>query len=153
MKKGIGKGKKANGASIFIDPVFDAEITAQKMDTIIEFLPIFEKDGFAFWHGKDMPGATPNFFFSKETRFFIPRLYQDGWLINFDWGKWQRQAEKYALDPDKVARAGLMTLRQLLTVHVRKDRFCEGHLDHMFRSGHILAILKRIKQIREGNKS
>jgi len=38
---------------------------------------------------------------------------------------------------------------ELLTAHVRGDRFVEGHLASVFESGHITAILRRLKQIRE----
>ena len=39
---------------------------------------------------------------------------------------------------------------KLLTTHVRKERFCEGHLAAMFEDGHIVALLRRLKVIREG---
>ena len=38
---------------------------------------------------------------------------------------------------------------ELVTAHVRADRFVEGHLVSVFESGHITAILRRLKQIRE----
>jgi hypothetical protein len=42
-----------------------------------------------------------------------------------------------------------MTLRKLLTTHVRADRFVEGHLAGVLESGHMLAILRRLKDIRQ----
>jgi len=36
-----------------------------------------------------------------------------------------------------LERADLETIRKLLTLHVRKERFCEGHLLGMFESGHL----------------
>ena len=44
-----------------------------------------------------------------------------------------------------LASADLLTLRKLLTTHIRADRFTEGHLE----SGHITAILRQLKQIRD----
>jgi len=39
-------------------------------------------------------------------------------------------------------------IRKLLTTHVRKERFCEGHLLAMFESGHIVNVLRRLKGLR-----
>jgi len=50
-------------------------------------------------------------------------------------------------DETLLEEADLETLRKLLTTHVRKDRFCEGHLDYMFECGHITAILERLQQL------
>ena len=41
------------------------------------------------------------------------------------------------------------TLGQLLPLHVRKDRFVEGHVAGIFECGHIAAILLRLAVIRE----
>ena len=41
-----------------------------------------------------------------------------------------------------------MTLRKLLTYHSRVDHFNEGHFNEMTESGHITAILRRIKELR-----
>jgi len=37
----------------------------------------------------------------------------------------------------------------LLTIHVRKERFCEGHLACVCESGHIVSVLKKLKQLWE----
>jgi hypothetical protein len=66
----------------------------------------------------------------------------------FDWGEWQPRAHALYRDPQALGRARLSTLRRLLTLHVRKDRFCEGHLAAMLAEGHIQAILRRIAELR-----
>jgi hypothetical protein len=38
----------------------------------------------------------------------------------------------------------------LLTTHSRKDRFCEGHLAAMFENGHIVALLRRLRELKNG---
>ena len=45
--------------------------------------------------------------------------------------------------------ADLTTLRKLLTTHVRADRFSEGHLAGVLQSGHIVAVLRRLRKIRD----
>jgi hypothetical protein len=52
--------------------------------------------------------------------------------------------------PGALETANLLTLRKLLTVHVRKDRFVEGHLARMLECGHITAILRRLREVRAG---
>jgi hypothetical protein len=48
-----------------------------------------------------------------------------------------------------LERADLLTVRRLITTHVRKDRFIGGHMVHMLESGHITAILRQLKEIRQ----
>jgi hypothetical protein len=80
---------------------------------------------------------------------FIKMLHRQNIIIPFDWRSWREEAERYQKDPKAPETADLLTLRKLLTVHVRAERFTEGHLASVFESGHIIAILCRLKQIRE----
>ena len=66
----------------------------------------------------------------------------------FDWGEWQGIAEQFVDNPEKLKRADLETIQQLFTTHVRKERFCAGHLDAMLENGHIVDLLHRLKVIR-----
>jgi hypothetical protein len=54
-------------------------------------------------------------------------------------------------DPD-VDIHGLSRMA-LLTLHVRKERFCEGHIAAMVEAGYIQGILERLKEMREVNSS
>ena len=58
-------------------------------------------------------------------------------------------AVEYVDLQEKIDSADVVTLKKLFTTHVRKDRFCEGHLATMFENGHIVALLRRLKEIRE----
>jgi hypothetical protein len=84
---------------------------------------------------------------SRDAEAFTAALYEHGWVVDFDWPDWQKRAERYTLDPRKVAAARIGTIRKLLTTHVHKDRFCEGHLAAMFENGHLMAILQRLRDI------
>lgn len=64
-------------------------------------------------------------------------------LVTFDWPAWQDEAQRF-LDPEVVMTASLDEVRRLLTLHVRKERFCDGHLDGVIRSGHLTALLQRL---------
>ena len=50
---------------------------------------------------------------------------------------------------DKIESAGAETLQKWFTTHVRKERFCEGHLAPVIENRHIVTLLRRLKVIRE----
>ena len=129
------------------DPI--PEIGLQQIDAIIEYLPIFAKQDYQFGRWVEQEGQFPYFSFSPEVEEFIDTLHKQGIIIPFDWRSWSAEAERYQRDPAALEAADLMTLRKLLTAHVRADRFMEGHLANVLESGHIIAILRRFKQIRD----
>jgi hypothetical protein len=90
----------------------------------------------------------PHFAFTKAFESFLQALYDNGWIEQLDWTKWQETAARYVDSPDLLTSASAETIRTLLTTHVRKDYSCEGHLAAMFESGHIVACLQRLKTIR-----
>ncbi len=105
--------------------------TQAQIDALLPFLEIIESD-----NSPEVMGS------------FIDTLYENKWIVPFDWSSWQDEAESYAEHPDKTASASVKTIQKLLTTHVRKDRFCEGHLDAMVENGHIAALLRRLKDLR-----
>ena len=80
---------------------------------------------------------------------FLHSFSDSGLFIPFDWGSWQEEAARLCSDPGLIQKADLLTIRRLLTTHVRKERFCEGHLAGFCESGHIVSVLKRLKQLWE----
>ncbi|MEQ9453180.1 MAG: DUF6508 domain-containing protein [Phycisphaeraceae bacterium] len=77
--------------------------------------------------------------------------YDAGLVVPFDWGSWQDEAARLTNDPQALSRAALPTLQKLITTHIRKERFCEGHLNAILASGHLLALLKRLQQLHKGD--
>ena len=129
------------------DPV--PEIGLQQIDAVLKYLPLFEKPDYQFGQWVEPEGQFPYFSFSPEMDEFIEMLHRQNIIIPFDWTSWRKEAERYQMDPEALEAADLLTLRKLLTVHVRAERFSEGHLVSVFESGHIAAILRRLKRIRE----
>jgi hypothetical protein len=97
--------------------------------------------------------VIPSFASTKAIESFIQALYDNGWIEQLDWTKWEDTAAQYVDSPDLLASADAEVIRTLLTTHVRKDYFCEGHLAAIFENGHIVALLRRLKEIREEMKS
>jgi hypothetical protein len=125
------------------------ETGPQQLDAVLEFLPIFEKPGYVFgeWHSAE--GQFPHYSMSREVVDFVQALYDQQVIFSFDWPSWQEEAKRYVSDPEALGTADVLTLRKLLTTHIRKDRFVEGHLAGMLERGHITAVLRRLKEIRE----
>ena len=65
-------------------------------------------------------------------------------MVVFDWSRWRAEVS----DPTAVGGADLLARRKLLTFHVRADRFSEGHRISVFERGYIIAILRRLAEIR-----
>ncbi len=125
------------------------EIGLQQINAILKYLPIFEKQDDQFGQWVEQEGQFPYFSFSPEVDEFISMLYKQNMIIAFDWTSWREEAARYQTDPAALEAADLLTLRKLLTAHVRADRFVEGHLARVFESGHMTAVLRRLKQIRD----
>lgn len=123
-------------------------IMAGKIDAILRFLPVLDSEEFKVgdWHTEE--GMMPLFVFSDEARAFQKALHENGWIVPFDWPDWQDEAAKLVDSPDPMASADIETIRKLLTTHVRKERFCEGHLNVMHKRGHLCAILRRLAELR-----
>lgn len=111
---------------------------------VLQYLPIFDQLMFNPGAWVEAEGTLPFFRYSRESAGFVEALYSAGVVFNFDWPEWQAEAERLVSNPEALAAADLSTLRKLLTTHVRKDRFCEGHLASVLESGHIASVLRRI---------
>jgi hypothetical protein len=84
--------------------------------------------------------------YAPEVAALISAVYARNISIAYDWGAWQDEARSF-LDANVVARASLDEVRRLLTLHVRKDRFVEGHLGGMVECGHVAALLRRLREL------
>lgn len=128
---------------------------ATRIEGILGYLEVFEQPDFEFgeWAGSQQTLEMPYYQLSPKSRQFCQALYKHNWIIPFDWGEWQDEAVKYLDDPTLLETANAETISKLFTTHVRKDRFCEGHLAAMFTNGHIVAMLRRLKAIKENEMS
>ncbi|HET9416398.1 MAG TPA: DUF6508 domain-containing protein [Candidatus Limnocylindria bacterium] len=67
------------------------------------------------------------------------------WIVPFDWPAWAQSpaGERLLGHPEAVASASAEELRKLLTVYVRSERFGDGTLENVFKSGMLTAIVRR----------
>jgi hypothetical protein len=124
------------------------EIGLPQIESILKFLPIFEAPDYQFGHWSiTSNGMSPSFNFSAEVNCFIQTLYKEDIIVRFDWSNLYREAFLYQTGLVTIQQADIITLRKLLTAHIRADRLVEGHLAKLFEGGYITAILRRFKQL------
>ena len=76
-------------------------------------------------------------------------VHESGLVRSIYWLGWQEVALRYFRHPELLDLADLEVVSRLLTVHVRRDRFSSGHLAQMIDSGHLRAIMERLRAIRD----
>jgi O-acetyl-ADP-ribose deacetylase len=123
------------------------KITEKNINKILSFIKYFESKDSVFYTVDTLDLLYPHIY-SQKVLDFEKALYEENIIYVFDWVSWHAEAEKYFKDTELLKDADLDTLRKLLTLHARKERFCSGHLAHMIESGHFLNILKRLKDIK-----
>lgn len=124
----------------------DPPLSRNNLKAVLRYLPLFEHADFTPGEWIFQEGALPYFNYTAEVLHFKSELYENGFIQPFSWMQWEEGAQLVD-NPTLLQNANLQTLRKLLTVHVRADRFSEGHLAAMFESGQITMILKRMAEI------
>ena len=120
----------------------------KNIDSILKYLPYFKNRSNKFYR-IDKAQIMDPYIYDGKVHDFVRTIYKENFIIIFDYPRWQMQALKYFRNSKLLESADIITLRKLLTLHIRKDRFVSGHLADMIDSGHILKILKRLKEIRD----
>jgi len=135
-------------------PEFGSVPSSAEFEAVLRFAPILQglpPERVVRWEGGQteqvgtivMPFAV----YDRVVDDFVQALYDHGFIQNFDWPGWD-EAQGYVERSERLATADLETCIKLLTTHVRKERFCEGHLAEMIISGHLLAVLRRLEELR-----
>lgn len=128
------------------------EITREDIDALLVFLPRFEKPGrtFAKWgeveKNADGSISLPFPVYDDDVEEFFSRVGQHGWL---DYGYKPEAAARMLEDSEFIERASLEQVRTMLTYCVRGERFCDGHRESLLAGGQVVALLRRLKAIRE----
>ena len=122
------------------------------MDELLEFLPIFEHPNEAWIEdvrgGEGLPdGVTTTRYpeYREAVVDFFMRAGQPWWS---DTGYSPAEAGRMIADDHRIARASLSEIRTMLTYCVRGERFADGHWDRMLRDGRVLALLRRLRELR-----
>jgi hypothetical protein len=131
-------------------------ISREGIDTLISLIPEIEShDGSYGEHDlRDGEGTLHigPFIFSPLLDRISRAITDSGLTVKFDWPGWQGEAERICGDPETLKGADLETVRKLLSLHLRKERFCEGHLAAVCESGLMLSTLERLRALRDSGE-
>ena len=119
----------------------------EDFDALLEYLPYF-KDESNTLYTIEKGNFYDQYRYSSKVNQFIDVLYKHNFIIVFEYPSWQTEAKKYIEDPKLLESADLLILMKLLTLHIRKERFCSGHLAEVIDTGHLVKILERLKEIK-----
>lgn len=70
-----------------------------------------------------------------------------GLITDFDWMSWDAEGLRYYEDAALLKAADLDTVRKLLTLHLSIDQAVTGHLAGVCSSGHMQAVLRRLRKL------
>ncbi len=121
------------------------EVSKHSIDRLLALLPEFERGEFvaADAHYRQTGQYLPQVFRLCE------RISESGLALSFDWVSWKKDEAPKVLTEEGIAKADLLTLRKILTYYVEQDRFFGGFLPMVCSNGLILAVLRRLQEVRE----
>lgn len=125
-----------------------------RITKVLEFLQVFEQSAFQAGAWTEPVSAEPGVLvmpslnYDEKVSSFIQACYDAGLILKkFDWSAWVDEAMSCVDRPERLDGASFETIRKLLTVHIRGERFTEGHLLKMFEDGHIVRLLRRLEEL------
>lgn len=121
------------------------EVLPEIAKQILQLMPALEDPALEHAELVVKEGQWPYYVYSDYLCDLEKLLYKSKIIYSFNWPDWQDVAIRYYEDPTLIETADLDTVRKLLITHVRKDRFCDGHLGAMLHEGHLTAILHRLE--------
>lgn len=123
-------------------------ITAQDIQALIAFLPLFQHPQFKSGEWITPEGQNDWFKDSRDLEAFILALDQHHWIISLNWIDWLEKIP-YATSPKWIAKASLTDLQKLLTALVRCDCYHEGAMASAVQNGIITTVLRRMEELLE----
>jgi hypothetical protein len=126
-------------------------ITDSDIDELLRFLPLFDLPERGFverWAGES--GHVPYPIYPEDVAAFYRLAGQPCWS---DRDYVPTEAARMLEDNAFIQRATLDEIRTMLTYCVRGERFSDGHWTAMLESGRIVALLQRLRVLREERRS
>jgi hypothetical protein len=115
-----------------------------EIGTLLRHLAVIERAGEPLYR---VDGARGYVEYEPEVDAFMDDLNLLGFTHPFDWPRWRVKGMAVQLDPGRLAAADLTDLVKLLTMHVRAERFNEGHWARALDDGWFAGILRRLAEI------
>ena len=149
------KTKNSTPANDSVNRSYVKAVSTEQIRAVVKFLPILESI-----KPEDLERAVKSpelatdslevgrYEYHPAVYEFMQACYENGFIQRtFNWPAWAKAATPYLNDAAFIDRARLTTCIKLIMASVRYERFCDGHLGEVIKSGHITAILRRLKQL------
>lgn len=85
---------------------------------------------------------------------FLDALNYTGFVENFDYVSWMQQRDQVNDMPgnmtEEVKNADMEELRKLITMHIRIERFSEGHIQKLYEKGFFTGFFDRLEELNNG---
>lgn len=128
-------------------------VTRENIDELLRFIPLFEEPRGQFirkWGGgeKMTDGAMtmPYPIYADDVEQFFALASQPCWC---DYSYNSTEALKMLDDDEFVKKATIENIKTMLTYCVRGERFCDVFWGSVLDSGRVVAVLKRLKVLRD----
>lgn len=85
---------------------------------------------------------------------FLDALNYTGFVEPFDYMAWagqRSQTNGMQESSEEVRSMDLEELRKLLTMHLRIERFSEGHMQKLFEEGFFQKFFNRLEELKDGS--
>ncbi len=125
------------------------KITLKNIAAVLVFSRLFSDKETKLYDIQTEPLTCDPYCYSKEFLQFITSIYEENFVISFDWPACLNTAHHFVTNPELLALPDISTLQKLFTTHVRQERFCSGHWAQMIENGHFLAIFNRLQAIHD----
>ena len=127
-------------------------IDQSQMDDLLKFLPLFDVPDRSFFQWGEPQKAQGRITLSglrydEDVEEFFRLAHQPWWV---DYAYLEKRAGEWLNDPEKIAVADLEQIETVLTYCARGERFCDGFWGELLAEGRVVAVLRRLQQIREG---
>lgn len=121
----------------------------ENVDAILEYLPYFEDTTNEFVRIEN--GQR---YYDDEADFFKDDIYQENIYRTYDNLKdWEEKGWNYINNHELIKRLDLITIQKIIYLIMQKENTRPGFLGKLMEDGTVLTILRRLKEIRDINKS
>lgn len=99
-------------------------------------------------------GHNTNIMDDRSFIGFLDALNYTGFVENFDYISWMQQRDQVNDMPasmvEEVKNADIEELRKLITMHIRIERFSEGHIQKLYEKGFFTKFFDRLEELNNG---
>ena len=85
--------------------------------------------------------------YSNTLQTALNLFKRSGFLTNFEWLRFKKNAELYVAKPQKIATIDLEETLQLIIYHIKQEPLQDGYLSQMIDNGHLKLVFNRFEAL------